>query len=95
MTKAASRRQQAESRSGTADVSRFQRRPPGATAETSPASSRESPDRNQRRRYGIRGFVKAYDAENRKLLWNIPYHSDRGYEGVWATKDLTGREMTV
>lgn len=42
--------------------------------------------------YGIRGFVRAYDAKTGKLLWNfdtIPEHS----VGVWATKDATGRDM--
>ena len=41
--------------------------------------------------YGIRGFVKAYDAKTGKLLWTfhtIPEHS----VGVWATKDATGRD---
>jgi len=42
--------------------------------------------------YGIRGFVKAYDSETRKLLWTfhtIPENS----VGVWATHDATGRDM--
>ncbi len=42
--------------------------------------------------YGIRGFVKAYDANSGKLLWTfhtIPENS----AGVWATKDATGRDM--
>src|SRR6516165_10785809 len=42
--------------------------------------------------YGIRGFVRAYDAETGKLLWTfdtIPENS----VGVWATKDATGRDM--
>ena len=42
--------------------------------------------------YGIRGFVKAYDAKDGKLLWTfntIPESS----VGVWATKDATGRDM--
>jgi PQQ-dependent dehydrogenase (methanol/ethanol family) len=41
--------------------------------------------------YGIRGFVKAYDANDGKLLWTfdtIPEDS----VGVWATKDATGRD---
>jgi alcohol dehydrogenase (cytochrome c) len=41
--------------------------------------------------YGIRGFVKAYDAKTGKLLWTfntIPENS----VGVWATKDATGRD---
>ena len=42
--------------------------------------------------YGIRGFVKAYDANDGKLLWTfdtIPENS----VGVWATTDATGRDM--
>src|SRR6202051_1767776 len=42
--------------------------------------------------YGIRGFVKAYDAKTGKLLWTfvtIPENS----VGVWATKDPTGRDL--
>jgi alcohol dehydrogenase (cytochrome c) len=42
--------------------------------------------------YGIRGFVRAYDANTGKLIWNfdtIPENS----VGVWATKDATGRDM--
>jgi len=42
--------------------------------------------------YGIRGFVKAYDAATGKLLWTfhtIPESS----VGVWAEKDATGRDM--
>jgi len=41
--------------------------------------------------YGIRGFVKAYDANDGKLLWTfdtIPENS----VGVWATTDATGRD---
>jgi PQQ-dependent dehydrogenase (methanol/ethanol family) len=42
--------------------------------------------------YGIRGFVKAYDAKSGDLLWTfhtIPEDS----VGVWAEKDATGRDM--
>jgi PQQ-dependent dehydrogenase (methanol/ethanol family) len=42
--------------------------------------------------YGIRGFVRAYDAETGKLVWNfhtIPEDS----VGVWATHDATGKDM--
>ncbi len=42
--------------------------------------------------YGIRGFVKAYDAKDGKLLWTfntIPEDS----KGVWAVNDATGRDM--
>src|SRR5215831_4458318 len=42
--------------------------------------------------FGIRGFLRAYDAETGELLWNfdtIPENS----VGVWATHDATGRDM--
>jgi PQQ-dependent dehydrogenase (methanol/ethanol family) len=42
--------------------------------------------------YGIRGFLKAYDAKTGNLLWTfntVPENS----VGVWATKDATGRDM--
>ena len=42
--------------------------------------------------YGIRGFVKAFDANSGKLLWTfhtIPKNS----VGKWATRDATGRDM--
>jgi alcohol dehydrogenase (cytochrome c) len=42
--------------------------------------------------FGIRGFLRAYDAETGKLLWNfdtIPADS----VGVWSTYDATGRNM--
>ena len=42
--------------------------------------------------YGIRGFVKAFDAETGDLKWTfntVPEDS----QGVWATKDATGRDM--
>jgi alcohol dehydrogenase (cytochrome c) len=42
--------------------------------------------------YGIRGFVRAYDAEIGRLVWNfdtIPENS----VGVWATKDAVGRDL--
>jgi alcohol dehydrogenase (cytochrome c) len=42
--------------------------------------------------YGVRGFLKAYDAKTGKLVWSfdtIPENS----VGVWATKDATGRDM--
>src|SRR6476646_5437398 len=42
--------------------------------------------------YGIRGFVKAYDAKTGKLLWTF-YTIPESSVGVWATKDATGRDM--
>jgi alcohol dehydrogenase (cytochrome c) len=42
--------------------------------------------------YGIRGFVRAYDAENGKLLWNFDTTAENSV-GVWAEKDATGRDM--
>jgi alcohol dehydrogenase (cytochrome c) len=42
--------------------------------------------------FGIRGFMRAYDAESGKLIWNfdtIPENS----VGVWASHDATGRDM--
>ena len=42
--------------------------------------------------YGIRGFVKAFDAKTGKLLWTfdtVPENS----QGVWATHDATGRDL--
>jgi alcohol dehydrogenase (cytochrome c) len=42
--------------------------------------------------YGIRGFVRAYDADTGKQVWNfhtIPEDS----VGVWATHDATGKDM--
>ncbi len=43
--------------------------------------------------YGIRGFVKAFDVGTGKLLWTFYTIPDTGQEGVWATKDATGRDM--
>jgi alcohol dehydrogenase (cytochrome c) len=42
--------------------------------------------------YGIRGFVKAYDADSGKLIWTFNTIPDNSV-GVWATKDATGRDM--
>jgi PQQ-dependent dehydrogenase (methanol/ethanol family) len=42
--------------------------------------------------YGIRGFVRAYDAKTGKLLWNFDTIPEKSV-GVWATKDATGRDM--
>jgi alcohol dehydrogenase (cytochrome c) len=43
--------------------------------------------------YGIRGFVKAFDAANGNLLWTFYTIPETGHEGVWATTDATGRDM--
>ncbi|MBV9519023.1 MAG: PQQ-binding-like beta-propeller repeat protein [Hyphomicrobiales bacterium] len=42
--------------------------------------------------YGIRGFLRAYDAKTGKLLWNFNTIPDNTV-GVWAEKDATGRDM--
>jgi PQQ-dependent dehydrogenase (methanol/ethanol family) len=42
--------------------------------------------------YGIRGFVKAYDAKTGKELWTFNTIPESTV-GVWATKDATGRDM--
>jgi PQQ-dependent dehydrogenase (methanol/ethanol family) len=42
--------------------------------------------------YGIRGFVRAYDADSGKLIWNFHTIPDNSV-GVWATKDATGKDM--
>ncbi len=43
--------------------------------------------------YGIRGFVKAFDAETGKLVWTFYTIPEKGHEGVFATKDAAGRDM--
>jgi len=42
--------------------------------------------------YGIRGFVRAYDADTGKLVWNFHTAAENSV-GVWATKDATGKDM--
>jgi PQQ-dependent dehydrogenase (methanol/ethanol family) len=42
--------------------------------------------------YGIRGFVKAYDAKDGKLLWTFDTTPENSV-GVWAKSDATGRDM--
>src|SRR3979411_1399690 len=42
--------------------------------------------------YGIRGFMRAYDAKTGKQLWNFDTIPEKSV-GVWATKDATGRDM--
>ena len=43
--------------------------------------------------YGIRGFVKSYDANDGKLLWTFNTVPEKGHEGVWAVNDATNRNM--
>jgi len=43
--------------------------------------------------YGVRGFVKAFNAKDGKLLWTSYSIPKKGHEGVWATHDATGRDM--
>ena len=43
--------------------------------------------------YGVRGFVKAFNAKDGKLLWTAYSIPEKGHEGVWATHDATGRDM--
>ena len=43
--------------------------------------------------YGIRGFVKAFNADDGKLLWTFFTIPEKGHEGVWAVNDATGRNM--
>jgi alcohol dehydrogenase (cytochrome c) len=42
--------------------------------------------------YGIRGFVKAYNAKDGKLIWTFNTVPETSV-GVWATHDATGRDM--
>ena len=42
--------------------------------------------------YGIRGFVKAYDAESGKLIWTFNTTPENSV-GVWAVKDPTGKDL--
>jgi alcohol dehydrogenase (cytochrome c) len=43
--------------------------------------------------YGIRGFVKAFNAKTGKLEWTFYTIPEKGHEGVWATHDAVGRDM--
>jgi len=43
--------------------------------------------------YGIRGFVKAYDAKTGEEQWTFHTIPETGHEGVWAKNDATGRDM--
>jgi len=43
--------------------------------------------------YGIRGFVKSFDAQDGTLQWTFHTIPEKGHEGVWAANDATGRNM--
>ncbi len=43
--------------------------------------------------YGIRGFVKSFDAATGKLQWTFNTIPETGHEGVWAANDATGKDM--
>ena len=43
--------------------------------------------------YGVRGFVKAFDAKDGKLIWTFDTVPAKGHEGVWAVNDATNRNM--
>ena len=43
--------------------------------------------------YGIRGFVKSFDANSGELQWTFYTIPEKGHEGVWAPNDATGRNM--
>lgn len=42
--------------------------------------------------YGIRGFMKAFDAKDGKLLWTFDTTPEKSV-GVWSKNDATGRDM--
>src|SRR5262245_42206065 len=42
--------------------------------------------------YGIRGFVRAYDAKTGDQIWNFDTIADDS-AGVWATHDVDGRDL--
>jgi alcohol dehydrogenase (cytochrome c) len=42
--------------------------------------------------YGIRGFVKAFDAKTGKLIWNFDTSPENSV-GVWATTDAAGKDL--
>ncbi len=43
--------------------------------------------------YGVRGFVKAFDANSGQLSWTFYTIPEKGHEGIWNEKDATGRVM--
>jgi alcohol dehydrogenase (cytochrome c) len=42
--------------------------------------------------YGIRGFVRAYDAKTGKMIWNFDTTPENSV-GVWATADAAGKDL--
>ena len=42
--------------------------------------------------YGIRGFLKAFDSESGEVKWTFNTTPENS-QGIWATKDSTGRDM--
>ncbi|HEX5386437.1 MAG TPA: PQQ-binding-like beta-propeller repeat protein [Gemmatimonadales bacterium] len=42
--------------------------------------------------YGIRGFVKAFDANSGDLLWTFYTIPEKGHEGTFSPTDATGRD---
>jgi len=42
--------------------------------------------------YGIRGFLKAFDSESGEVKWTFNTTPENS-QGIWATKDATGRDM--
>jgi alcohol dehydrogenase (cytochrome c) len=42
--------------------------------------------------YGIRGFVRAYDAKTGKLIWNFDTSPENSV-GVWAATDAAGKDL--
>jgi len=42
--------------------------------------------------YGVRGFVRAYDAKTGKLIWNFDTTAENSV-GVWAPTDATGKDL--
>lgn len=43
--------------------------------------------------FPIRGFMKAFDLDSGKILWNFYTIPKEGHEGTWQTKDITGHDL--
>ncbi|MDH4249097.1 MAG: PQQ-dependent dehydrogenase, methanol/ethanol family [Deltaproteobacteria bacterium] len=43
--------------------------------------------------YGIRGFLKAYDAKTGKEIWTFHTTPEKGWEGTWAEKAADGKHL--